>query len=576
MKTPNIKLILTCVVLLFGIWGKPSLASNYETLVVDWAPRPGWVELKESDLKNYRSSTLAEVINSQVASVSLNSSQKGLQSLLIRGSKSEHILVLIDGVPVNDGSSPGGAFDFGQIPASIIESIRISLKPSTVEYGAAALAATVDVRLKPNSSIWGASIGNQGQGSLWGQAKDITLNLDVDDRSSVASGAEPDHLSRIWVSYSDSWRLNSTNRIKFLSFFNQRTADLDDTFPAQADDMNARSQANSGSIMAVWTHDIGSHDKFELTAARYQIERDERDYDLFGQPEPVLESKFFQHQLKTQWSRQGLGPTFFIGAELKKQSFAIDTDYSGSITSESGDQDESSVFFKQFLQTIPGLSFGLRYDRSFTKPFWQKSVDYQIELGGWQLQTGYSESEKSPSLYQRYSTYGNQDLNPEKSYYSYLGFNRTWESMIFSAEFFQTRASDFVSYDSATSKYQNIERVQIQGIEFKSAWNLSTGQSLHLDLVYLEPIDLQKSVDLPSRPRQVQVFRWNYQPSELGGSWTIRRQSSRSLLDGSTTPESWSSVVQIFRTDLQAKRTIGLQTSLADRAQWVLSFESAY
>ena len=50
-----------------------------------------------------------------------NGSFGGVRSVRIRGASSSQTLVLVDGVPVNDASSPGGGYNFEYLDTSNIE-----------------------------------------------------------------------------------------------------------------------------------------------------------------------------------------------------------------------------------------------------------------------------------------------------------------------------------------------------------------------------------------------------------------------------------------------------------------------
>ena len=50
-------------------------------------------------------------------------------SVFIRGTNSNHVLVLRDGIPVNDSSDPGGAFNFGVDTLEDVDRIEIVRGP---------------------------------------------------------------------------------------------------------------------------------------------------------------------------------------------------------------------------------------------------------------------------------------------------------------------------------------------------------------------------------------------------------------------------------------------------------------
>src|SRR6478672_8374533 len=63
----------------------------------------------------------------------------------IRGAEDAQTLVVIDGVRVNDPTSPGGAFDFGNLVADNIERIEVLRGPASVPWGSQALGGVVNI-----------------------------------------------------------------------------------------------------------------------------------------------------------------------------------------------------------------------------------------------------------------------------------------------------------------------------------------------------------------------------------------------------------------------------------------------
>ncbi|MDC0254434.1 TonB-dependent receptor [Bacteriovoracales bacterium] len=84
-----------------------------------------------------------------------------------RGFKeSRHILVMIDGVPLNDPTAPGGQALFSQIPLDHIESIVVEKGHNSVSEGANAVAAVIKIKTIKNKNFFQIGSGSYGSSKM--------------------------------------------------------------------------------------------------------------------------------------------------------------------------------------------------------------------------------------------------------------------------------------------------------------------------------------------------------------------------------------------------------------------------
>ena len=69
----------------------------------------------------------------------------GLTGLRIRGAETDHTLVLVDGVQINDPAAPGGGFDFGNLLTGGISRIEVLRGPQSTLYGSQAIGGVVNI-----------------------------------------------------------------------------------------------------------------------------------------------------------------------------------------------------------------------------------------------------------------------------------------------------------------------------------------------------------------------------------------------------------------------------------------------
>ncbi|MBO0710574.1 MAG: TonB-dependent receptor [Acetobacteraceae bacterium] len=95
--------------------------------------------------------------------VAQSGARGGNASVFIRGTNSNHVLVLRDGMPLNDASDSSGAFNFGIGSLADVERIEIIRGPMAALYGSGAIGGVINL-----ISRRGAGEGPHFEGSLQG------------------------------------------------------------------------------------------------------------------------------------------------------------------------------------------------------------------------------------------------------------------------------------------------------------------------------------------------------------------------------------------------------------------------
>ena len=68
-----------------------------------------------------------------------------LAAVRIRGGEDRHTLTLINGVRINDPTSTGGAFDFGNLLSLVVDRVEVLRGPNSVPWGSDAIAGVVNI-----------------------------------------------------------------------------------------------------------------------------------------------------------------------------------------------------------------------------------------------------------------------------------------------------------------------------------------------------------------------------------------------------------------------------------------------
>ena len=159
-------------------------------------------------------------------------------SIFIRGTESNHVKVLIDGIDASNPANPAGAFDFAHLLAGDVERVEVLRGPQSGLYGANAIGGVISIITKRGSGPAKASIAVEGGsfrtnnqiGSLSGSAGafDYAFNVvhhHTDGTSNVPLYLQPANRPRLTDYYdnitlstklglqiSDDFRINAVAR----------------------------------------------------------------------------------------------------------------------------------------------------------------------------------------------------------------------------------------------------------------------------------------------------------------------------------------------------------------------------
>jgi len=124
--------------------------------------------LDRDAIRRSAASTLGDLLRSRPGVVVRSDRPGGAETISIRGSAAGAVLVLVDGVPLNDPVT--GAADLGAVPTEGIREVRILPGARSTVYGSGARAGVVVVETGGASGPWsahseGGSLGRLGGGA---------------------------------------------------------------------------------------------------------------------------------------------------------------------------------------------------------------------------------------------------------------------------------------------------------------------------------------------------------------------------------------------------------------------------
>lgn len=267
---------------------------------------------------------LVDVLNRAPGiSVARSGSLGQTTSVRMRGSESDHTLVLIDGVRVNSSSS--GQFDFGTIPIENIERIEILRGPQGGLYGSEAVGGVVNLITKRGTGPFATGgtleFGSQGVNkqvvTAGGEMKQGRLSFSATRLSSNGFGPNDDY-KNLGASLRYDHNLSKGSTLTFLTR-------LDDARLGVAGqrrfgfDPNARAKPRNWTNSLQWNNNAGKRQDTVILGLYDRSYRfnDPRDTpaDFFSTSN--IQDRTLQVEGRSSWS---LGAhTLTVGAEHRRE-----------------------------------------------------------------------------------------------------------------------------------------------------------------------------------------------------------------------------------------------------------------
>jgi vitamin B12 transporter len=433
-------------------------------------------------LEQLQSPTIADALQTVPGvSIATRGGLGGQSSAFIRGGSSAQTLVLIDGVRINDLTSPNGAFDFGALMTGNIGRVEILRGPNAIIWGSQAIGGVVNVQsIAPVTGFEGRMGAEYGaydtkrlnaniagsSGVLEGSVGGSFVNSD--GISALAGGTERDGYENLTGNARLKVNLSDIVRFDFRSYYNRATVEYDSAFGVGA---NALPVSRNRQFVGY----VGA--QFDLLDGRLQnrIAYTRTDIKRVG-TDPVVFS-FNNFNVRGAIDRAEYHAafdlndalTFVAGAEYER-SFAS-TSFEGAAP-DIARNTVSSGFGQVIMRPVPGLTLtaGMRhdvYDDYGGQTSFGGNAAFTPNDGRTTFRATYGEGFRAPTLTEGQPPYGNPDLKPETARNFDLGVEQQFlgnKAQIF-ATYFNRRSNDLIAFSSVTGQSENIDKVTAKGLE---------------------------------------------------------------------------------------------------------------
>ena len=454
----------------------------------------------------------------------------GLTAAQIRGGDPNFTRVLIDGVPVNDGTYQiGEVFDLEALPASAVERVEVVRGPLSAYYGSTGLSGAIQV------------ITRRGDGPLEGEIEAAAGNAGYRRAgASLGGGGERAGGFASLLGEEESERI-AAERYRLAHFQGQARARLADganlrltgRFASwEGDDYPDASGGpvyGSGELRRADHEEasLGAQFVLDRTAGRlHQLSLSVYRHDL-DRGSPAIGFEVPASMEATRFTRSRAG---WVSSWPLRRAGDAQLNIGADVEREEG-ENRSTLFLPDFLggavagdyartRTTPGvyseltalrnrrsLEMGLRAD--FPEDAGEElsprlGLGYRLGSGGPRLRASRARAFKLPSFFALASPPalgGNPDLRPEEAWGGDLGISHRFPTAELDVTVFLQRYKDLVDFDFETFSHVNRSRVRAHGAEMALTWRPRTALNAAANLTWQEVEDTDTGQPLRHRPR---------------------------------------------------------------------------
>lgn len=444
---------------------------------------------------------------------SVNGGRGTASQVFMRGTESDHVLVLVDGVKI--GSPTLGQSPLEHLPISQIERIEVVRGPRSSLYGSEALGGVIQIftrkgggELSPSFSMTG---GSQETGEatvgLSGGGANSWFNLSASGTDTQGINACRGVLNRAGCFVNepdkDAYRSVSGNARAGMRFDNG--AELDAHWlRTESDIFFDGGFVNEGETMQQVLGGSAKFNPHEIWRATLAGGRswDNSDNFLNGVKRSRFDGTRDTVSLQNDFT---VAPRHVLtaGADFQQDKISSDTVY--PVT----ERDNTGVFG----QYQAGLGkhnaiVSLRHDDN--EQFGNKTTGnaawgYDVTQG-LRVNASYGTAFKAPTFNELYFPFfGDPDLKPETARSSEIGLSGDHPFGTWGVNLFETRIKNLIGFDSVIFRANNIDRSRIRGLELQ-AGALLAGWQTHANLTLMDPENRSRNANrgnvLPRRAEE--------------------------------------------------------------------------
>lgn len=482
--------------------------------------------ITEKEIQAKQAVTVEEVLRDVPGLDVVQSGSRGTTaSVFIRGSDSDQVLVLIDGVEVNSVTS--GAFNFAHLTTESVERIEVLRGAGGALYGSRAIGGVINIITKKGEGPPAFTVSTEGgNGHTHRQVMGLRGGAGKLGYSFTAARMETKGFHRFNDDYRNlstsgrlDYRLTEDSALKgFFRFLKTDLGLFNSNNFIPAPDPNAREALNQYLGKLEWEQRILKEWDYRISGSIFKEHIKDSDDPEPGSFDSRTRDRFRPKintgEVQTNYRLQEWSTTTF-GVEYKRSHASTSGGINRSIRNLGYYLQEQIRLLDNRLILIPAVrlddhqTFGTEWSPSF-------STAYLFKETGTKLKGGYSEGFRAPTLNELFfppgfgcAAFGNPDLGPERSWELNAGVEQALFSdrLKLGATYFYREVKDLIGTGPTPDptdpafcvRAENVGRARFDGVEWLINLKLLPTVSVGASYTYLD-WDTQ-SGRLTRRPR---------------------------------------------------------------------------
>jgi vitamin B12 transporter len=457
---------------------------------------------------------------------SVNISQSGpvgtLTEIRFRGSESNHVLVMLDGVEIND-LGQGGLIDLSHLMLANISRIEVLRGPQSALWGSSAVAGIISITSKTPDNAHGGGIGvsygnkhtSQLQSTVSGspgkwQYSVSASHLDTEGENIAREGDESDGYENTTAYAKLAYGFSPINRITSNIRAVDYTSDFDSTNFSTGLIADADNQSKGEQLSLGLTWDFSVKDSFWSQQLSYQYsEQENKNFSsavFSGSTKGEKQRVVYNHNFR--FSRGHIN----VGSEAVDQTFT----QKGPVVFGDPNQRQSSSTLSfiadthQAINKALSLTASYRYDNNDefeNADSYRVGVNYRLSENVRSF-ISYGEAIKNPTFTERFGFFpgtflGNPELEPESSASLEVGIAGSWQGYQYHLSWYQAELENEILgfvFDAETSLFtaQNAQQeskregIEIEVSQALKRWRWAISYA-YLDATQANSVELRRA-----------------------------------------------------------------------------------